>query len=303
MTSLISAKTKVITYAAANFCERLVSINAPGIQALTPPQGALSLMRADIKDLAVGKSLISAIQFILALNTLNYRFWDLNEGVFTRYYGIGGVGAIGMRAAFQKAWGADVDSTPATMRKNLSEKSIGELFPEIPGAFGRGLILDEIFVGDMLAIVAKELSARIMKGGGFTADDAALVAQAFPLAYGDPYLKKAQLAIAEIAGHCAEIGMTVAPSLTVFADYQVPRVLRALGVLNYSEELAHQVDTQTLIGKDSPEEHAIRSATIVAGEQIAGRFEVDGSVVDNYLWQQRAQAGKAPFHLTQTTDY
>lgn len=91
--------------------------------------------------------------------------------------------------------------------------------------------------------------------------------------------------------------------LTLCADYQLPRMLRAMGVLEYSPGLAQKVDSQTLIEKDSIEERAIRAATIVAGEMLAEHFGVTPAAVDNFLWTNRSKAGSAPFHLTITTDY
>jgi Potential Queuosine, Q, salvage protein family len=302
MTRLFNAKKNVLDWAAANLDSRFVTIDAGALAALQAPKG-LSAMQANLANKAVGSSLKNAVQFLIALNSLNYKFWDITEAGFTRYSYEGAVGAMGMRKAFDANWGAEHDATPQTLRRQFAEKSIVELFGSIPDADTRIEILGEILQGSILEQLAAELTAVIEETGRLTVDDAALIASVFPLAYQDPTLKKAQLAIAEIAGHCAEVGIIAVPTLTVFADYQVPRVLRALKVLKYSTELSTLVDSQALLEAGGPEESAIRAATLLAGEVIATRFEVDPSVVDNYLWLQRAQAGTAPFHLTRTTQY
>jgi len=60
--------------------------------------------------------------------------------------------------------------------------------------------------------------------------------------------------------------------LTAMADYQVPRVLRALGVLRY-------------------------------GEALAAKYGVQAALVDSMLWSAQNIAGTARFHLTETTYY
>ena len=91
--------------------------------------------------------------------------------------------------------------------------------------------------------------------------------------------------------------------LTVFADYQVPRIMRALGVLTYSPTLSQKIENLELLPKDGADERAIRGATVLAGELMATRFGVDASMVDNYLWTNRNTVGSVPFHLTLTEDY
>ena len=301
MNKIMSARDRVLAWAHMCFKPELVDINAAKLAELSPPAGAMSPMKAELIGKPMGRSLTDAIKYLIVLNSLNYRFWSLEAGNFFRYEVLGAVGAMGMRKAFIAAWGDD--ATPATMRKALLGRTIEEVFGDIPDPESRREILMEVLDETRLDRAADALVTQISLSGAVTVDSAALLANLFPFAYSDTYLKKAQLALAEIAGHCFEAGIAVKPTLTVFADYQVPRVLRALGVLKYSSALSDLVDNQKLLTKYGTEEEAIRAATILAGEQIAERFSVDPSVVDNYLWTHRALAGKAPFHLTETTEY
>ena len=60
----------------------------------------------------------------LALNSINYQFWDLDtEGKFVRYRFEGIEGAMGMRTAFERAW-ADPDS-PLSAARAGGASSIG----------------------------------------------------------------------------------------------------------------------------------------------------------------------------------
>lgn len=57
-------------------------------------------------------------------------------------------------------------------------------------------------------------------------------------------------------------------SLTIFADYIVPAVLRQLGVLKYSSTLSSTIDADDQIGSGSEEEVEIRACTIYAVEKM-----------------------------------
>lgn len=98
---------------------------------------------------------------------------------------------------------------------------------------------------------------------------AAMLAECFPQAFGDPCLKKAQ------------------------------RVRRALGALRFSEGLSSKIDGGEMILPDSSAERTIRAATILACERIGGT----AANVDNLLWQNQEIAGGLRFHLTETSRY
>ncbi|MPN62756.1 hypothetical protein SDC9_210509 [bioreactor metagenome] len=137
-----------------------------------------------------------------------------------------------------------------------------------------------------------------------TVAQAAGLAAIFPLAFDDPYLKKAQLALSMIAAFLRSTGNDVgAEDLTAFADYQVPRVLRGLGVLAYSTSLADKVDQRILLTENGQEELSIRAATVLACEAIAAHTGGTSADIDNLLWLSQDIAGETPFHLTETRWY
>ena len=131
-----------------------------------------------------------------------------------------------------------------------------------------------------------------------------MLADAFPVAFGDPYLKKAQLAVSMYAGYLRNLGQSVSTAgLTAMADYQVPRVLRALGILTYAPALATTIAERRPVAPGSSEESAIRAATVIACEAIADHLGVTAADVDNLRWLSQGHANDAPFHLTLTTRY
>jgi hypothetical protein len=98
--------------------------------------------------------------------------------------------------------------------------------------------------------------------------------------------------------------------LTAFADYKIPQILRNLGVIKYTEELANKIDSHVLIEKGSEDEVEIRSATVWAVELIRQELQkeydfVTSSHVDSMLWNksQTKARGDKPYHRTLTVAY
>lgn len=128
-------------------------------------------------------------------------------------------------------------------------------------------------------------------------------------------LKRAQLLVSDlvrIAGAdttCSVVRSRLAAidlsTLTGFADYKLPQILRAYGVLQYGPALAACVDQQIFLPTNGPQEIAIRAATIVAVDQIAKRAHMRACDVDAALWlESQTHVGHlAPYHRVLTTAY
>ena len=98
--------------------------------------------------------------------------------------------------------------------------------------------------------------------------------------------------------------------LTAFADYKLPQILRAWGVLNYAPALAQKVDDEVQLEAGSAEEIEIRAATLWAveflREALAARGRNLWSIqVDWILWEasQGKFPGMKPYHRTRTVYY
>lgn len=77
--------------------------------------------------------------------------------------------------------------------------------------------------------------------------------------------------------------------LTAFADYKLPQILRAWGILRYAPSLARKVDSQVELSAGSPDEIEIRAATLWAVELLREQLAVRGRdlwsiQVDWILW-------------------
>jgi len=91
-------------------------------------------------------------------------------------------------------------------------------------------------------------------------------------------------------------------NLHIPADYQIPKILRYLGVIKYGPQLADDVRDGVLIPAGSRQEIEIRAATIVAAQKISEEANITTVQIDDYLWLNRKMTTD-PFHLTYTTDY
>lgn len=98
--------------------------------------------------------------------------------------------------------------------------------------------------------------------------------------------------------------------ITACADYKLPQVLRKLGILSYTKELAFKVDNKTEIQKYSEEEIEIRANTIWAveliKEKLKHKFPNENSIhINDHLWllSQTKSPNDKPYHRTRTISY
>ena len=153
------------------------------------------------------------------------------------------------------------------------------------------------------------------------------------------FYKRAQIAVADIwaaLGRCSTSSQrchfTDMNLITTFPDYRVPQILRQVGGLKYSPQLAAKVDNQNELEAGGDDEISIRAGTVVAVEEMVELVkkhlidiaEVDASehsknnlqkllqdlsavTVDWYLWQRGEKEDRqgllGPHHRVRTTFY
>lgn len=240
---------------------------------------------------------VDIIRFYLALNSINHQFWHHDtHGNFIRYVHDNNQGALALMAGMKKL--LNIKQGLDNM-SNINPSEFKECFGEMPDSTSRIKILNQA-----LSNKAKELAEDLwsVSSKGWSILEALSISEALPLGYQDEALKKAQLVIHMTASALKIKGYDIKTDLTCFADYQIPRVLRHLGILVYSPEIAHLVDSSKIIQKDSNEEHAIRAATILACEEICAKININPAVLDYWLWSKRNTVPQ-PFHLTYTNAY
>lgn len=127
------------------------------------------------------------------------------------------------------------------------------------------------------------------------------------------FLKRAQIVVADLNA-ALDLKLMGMDQLTTFADYRVPQILRHMGVLEYSDDLAQAVDQQQELERNGAKELSIRAATVVAVDRLVEALNDNKSsnqysavTVDWYLWQQgeklEQQGAMKPHHRVRTICY
>ena len=253
---------------------------------ITPPP-LPSNASAGIEDKAV---------FLIHVCAQLYRFWWIDpQGQLQKFRYNNESGSSAMFALYGAHWhesGLDVNALCEDLRWAPDGDYRVEIAREVDKA---------------VPVIRQKVIGRIFEqaeSGGVTVADASLLAHNCPKSYQDAYLKKAQLAVSLIgSAYCQGRGIALNARLTAFADYQVPRVLRALDILQYAPELAEKVDSYTPLLCNGADERCLRGATVVACQVIAERSATPVHLIDNMLWSHQHLAKGAPFHLTYTSNY
>lgn len=258
------------------------------------------IMAQDENLFVADKSLEKACKYLLGMNSINYQYWDIVNGDFVRYQHNGLTGALAAWDGFSRLY-----ESLEQHHFKLNELDIDVLstyFGAIPDAQKRVDILQESLDPVLSEQCWQIIQIHIQKHG-FDVPLAQQISHLMPKSFADPYLKKIQLSLYEIAALYHARGVEVSCDITVAADYQIPKVLEALGVLHYCDSLQKTIEHQILIEEDSLEERALRSATILACQKISQEHQISIAALDRYLWLIRNSFKDKHFHLTRTTRY
>jgi hypothetical protein len=261
-----------------------------------------------LNDLAIGARLEHTIAFLLLMNSIDFQHWQLlpsgGHVKFQAYQRLGHTGSDGVRIALLDAWGDG--ATHELFQERLGTHGIEPIFGDISEPAAREANLKCVLKDDGRTLV--EMSAELAaatRAGSLTTDHAARIEAAFPEAYGDAYLVRAQKVLLLIAGHLASQGQPTHLNITTLADNESVRVLRARGFINCTRELVEHIDSGRLIPMNTAEEQALRSAVVLTGLRLAERMG-DGfteTAVVNYVDSLREGLLNRPVHLTMTRDY
>lgn len=126
-----------------------------------------------------------------------------------------------------------------------------------------------------------------------------------------PFHKRAQILVADVWGTFGGQGPGAFADmawLTAFADYKLPQILWARGVLRIHPALAERIRRGELLPWGSAEEVELRAATVVAVEELALWLRQQGREllpfqVDWLLWNAAQTALPVPHHRTLTWAY
>ena len=267
----------------------------------------------------------SMAHYILLLDALNFCFW-VDPGqprwrVFYRDRWFNGYKALSV--ALGRALDEGFPLTSAQALADLTESQLSHILRgegQIPMLEQR--LSHARQVGrQLLALYGGDFGQAIASAQGSATALTGLIARDFPCFYDVsryrgreiPLFKRAQITVVDLAGSLNFAGLGAfhdLDQLTAFADYKIPQVLRALGVLQYSAPLPSQVYSQQLLSPGSPEEVEIRAGMVWAVELVRQHMARSGRVLrayelDWFLWNlgQSPLPAELPYHRVRTVFY
>jgi hypothetical protein len=264
-------------------------------------------------------------QWVFILDCLNFCFWANRDDEVWRVPWRGQMvqGYWSLACSLRHAMEQGIPLTEAAFLENMDVSILCNILKgdgRIPLMNERvavlretGRVLRENFGGSFANLLEE--------GGGSAQATVRLVATHFPSFYDIAnyesetvyFLKRAQILVSHIWGAFGGAGLGYFRdifSLTAFADYRLPQVLRAFGILEYLPTLAERVDSFTELPAGSPEEVEIRAATISAVEKLRGAVGEEGRsvsalAIDWWLWDKShfPDFARQPHHRTRTIFY
>lgn len=262
---------------------------------------------------------------ILLLDTWNFCFWPdpghTKWGI--EYNGKDLNGYMALAASIKRAIEEGDKLYTASRMASLTHEDLKHIFRgrgEIPMLDARlanahqvGQKLLDSWDGDFM----KMLTAA----GGSAVALTHLVVENFPcfddrtVYYGREvkFYKRAQIMVMDLLGALHGEGVADfkdAARLTAFADYKIPQVLEAHGVLRYNPELVQMLLAYELIPEGDPLEVEIRACMVWAVEKLRLELLEQGMTVAPYeldwlLWNlgQEPIENEKPYHRTRTIFY
>lgn len=268
-------------------------------------------------------------QLILLLDALNFCFWsDPGEPRWTlRYQGELLDGYWALAASLKRA--IEEEGCPlwdADFLQDIDEEDAHCIFHSADHHSGRIPLFSARLANmhEVGRVLCRKYDGwfgnAIESAGGSAPALARLLATEFP-SFDDMatyegrevrFYKRAQICAADLYGafggkHWGDLRDL--NRLTAFADYKVPQLLRAEGILAYAPALAARVDAREPLPAGSPEEVEVRAATVWAVELLRRSLAERGVLarafeIDWYLWERaQGRADLAPYHRTRTAYY
>ena len=234
------------------------------------------------------------LRYLLVLDTINFSFWGGTAGGYNQL-------AERLRDLFREG---DELAEGARLAHVTAER-LRELLGDFPMLDERAAALRELARNGFAGLVQPSAVATASALAGRLSsyrDVAVYQGREVPL------LKRAQILPADLHGAgVASFGDLA--DLTCFPDYKLPQLLRHLGALVYSEELARRVDDWRELAPGEPAEVEIRASTVVCVERLREALAARGRdllsiEVDWLLWDLSQQVyPMRPYHRVRTVFY
>ncbi|KAG0451213.1 hypothetical protein HPP92_026369 [Vanilla planifolia] len=251
------------------------------------------------------------VQYLLVLDALNFCFWPDKDLSYDHL-------ALGLKAALED----DKSALDAVRLQSYTGPQLREMLKwprPLPLEDERARLMNE--VGLELERSFDGKATNLVKASRNSAQSlVTLIAKHFPgfrdhgLYKGHQvfFYKRAQIFVADLWNAFKGKGYGCfcdISSITIFADYIVPAVLRQLGVLKYNLSLSSVVNSNTEIVAGTEEEVEIRACSIYAVEKmrefVKAKYgkEVLSLEIDLWLWCCGVQNASLQHHRTLSMYY
>jgi hypothetical protein len=271
------------------------------------------------------------LNYLLALEALNFCFWDEAPRWRVRWQGGVHDGYWALAAALRRAvcedalpvwdarWLAGLDATRVAHLLRGEGRPVPLAEARLANLREAGAVLLERWEGEFANLVAACRGEAVALVRALVAGFPSFRDEARWRGRPVRFYKRAQICAADLARLLPDhpLGrLDGLERLTAFADYKVPQVLRALGILLPAPGLAGRIDRGVALPAGGEEEVELRAATVWACEWIAralnrraapGAPPVTARAVDFLLWAAgqdgREARGLPPYHRTRTIYY
>ena len=255
---------------------------------------------------------------MILCESLNFCYWDSDIKWKIEYKGEWYSGSFGLYYAISKAIQNGYDLLNIEYLENITIEQLDEIFKgttSIPLLKERYDIIKQL-AGELKNI--KDISSSLDSDGDIELLNKIIINfnnfKDISIYKGQKvyFFKRAILLVGDLILNVASIKAKVINdnNMPGCADYKIPQVLRHLGILEYSNELADLIDSKQTIEHDSEMEVEIRANMLYAIELIKNRLYQKGinmsSVqIDNALWllSKNREFKDKPHLLTKTIYY
>lgn len=248
-----------------------VVVDSSGIEkAVEEIQDSIPKVKWDFEGIHYFDNGPLTVQYLFVLDALNFCFWPDKDLSYDHL-------ALGLKEALQN----DKSVFDSDRLQKITGPQLRELLKwprPLPLENERVRLLHEVGL-ELERSFEGKASKLVESCGKSAANLVALVTRHFP-GFRDHSVykghqvflyKRAQIFAADLWGAFEGQGygeFNDISSITIFADYIVPAVLRQLGVLRYSSDLASIIEANREIGSGSEEEVELRACSIYAVEKM-----------------------------------
>lgn len=279
----------------------------------------------------------SSIDWIFLVDALNFSFWseDSDEKYTVHYGGNNYTGYWSLCAAINRALDEGVAITSAAYCRDFSIEIARHVFRS-DSAIGMPLLEERVKVMNEIGQVLLEkfdgkFTTCVTQAEGSAQKLLEIVVSNFPCFRDEgvfkgqkvSFYKRAQILVADLWACFGNEGLgkfADIDTITMFADYRIPQILKYFDAISYSSELTTLLQNNHMFENGDMMEMEVRGVSIQAVELLVKQMRklidldpnmagtlVNAVLIDHFLWDYRrkhdVQTKHIPFHKVRCIYY